>query len=93
MGYIQTELARGVIDRISFLPHLVPLERGPAGEHPLAGGALVQPGGEVGVLQVDLHGGLGREVLGADGARVLHYHLSMEQQFCIYPLGQMYSAG
>ena len=57
------------------LTDLVPLERGPAGEHPLAGGALVQPGGEVGVLQVDLHGGLGREVLRADRARVLHNHL------------------
>ena len=58
-----------------FLTDLVPLECGPAGEHPLAGGAFVQPGGEVGVLQVDLHGGLGREVLGADRARGLHDHL------------------
>ena len=53
----------------------MPLECGPAGEHPLAGGALVEAGGEVGVLQVDLHGGLGREVLRADRARVLHDHL------------------
>ena len=65
----------------------MPLERGPAGEHPLAGGALVQPGGEVGVLQVDLHGGLGREVLGADGARVLHYHLSIGKQ--LYHISSM----
>ena len=55
--------------------HLVPLEGGPAGEHPLAGGALVEPRGEVRVLQVDLHRRLGREVLGADRARVPHDHL------------------
>ena len=54
----------------------MPLECGPAGEHPPAGGALVQPGGEVGVLKVDLHRGLGREVLRADRARMLHDHLT-----------------
>ena len=55
--------------------HLVPLEGGPAGEHPPAGGALVEAGGEVRVLQVDLHRRLGREVLRADRARVPHDHL------------------
>ena len=58
-----------------YYDHLVPLEGGPAGEHPPAGGALVQPRGEVRVLQVDLHRRLGREVLRADRARVPHDHL------------------
>ena len=54
----------------------MPLEGGPAGEHPPALGALVEAGGEVRVLQVDLHRRLGREVLRADWARVPHNHLS-----------------
>ena len=48
---------------------LMPLKCGPGREHLLAGGALVQPGGEVGVLEVDLHGGAGGERLWADRTR------------------------
>ena len=59
---------------LASLPHLVPLEGGPAGEHPPALRALVEAGGEVRVLQVDLHRRLGREVLRADRARVPNDH-------------------